>query len=238
MNKFFKILLLLFFAVFLVCGSSIGIPTSMGPSGGTTIPNTPGYFWVDNPYWMPTDLTTGTQGESTFEIRLEQAAFESDFGLFLPNSFSSPTSVATQFEVFDMADEVGEMAQVFFQNLGGGWEVSLDLSVWTAFDNRFGFYYGVHTGGASGTADYTYFSDPSLNTVDVGDQHVAVEWNGISLVKIYLEDLRTSAADWDWMDMTVSGNDLKPIPEPATMLLLGSGLIGLAGIGRRKFFKK
>jgi hypothetical protein len=32
--------------------------------------------------------------------------------------------------------------------------------------------------------------------------------------------------------------NLNPVPEPSTMLLLGSGLIRLAGYGRKKFFKK
>jgi hypothetical protein len=40
------------------------------------------------------------------------------------------------------------------------------------------------------------------------------------------------ASEWGPFQQT------NPVPEPTTMLLLGSGLIGLAGYGRKKFFKK
>ena len=57
---------------------------------------------------------------------------------------------------------------------------------------------------------------------------------------MYLEGslYTTDTEGWGYRsEDPVYGN---PVPEPATMLLLGSGLIGLAGFGRRKFkkFKK
>jgi hypothetical protein len=239
MKNLSKILVFTVLSVFLVAGSAMAVPT---------IPSTEGYTWVDNPYWTPTDLTTGEDGESLFIIKVEHAAYESNFGLYTVDNISSPTkSIGMHFEIFDKNDEAWAQKDVYFRQTGANWDITTDnISdpdnvTWTSFDNEFGFYYGVYAGGMDDPSiDYTYYSDSQFNTVDKGDQHVAVEWNGVSGVNIYLEDLSSANADWDWQDMTVLGNDLAPapVPEPATMLLLGSGLVGLAGFGRKKFFKK
>jgi len=39
-------------------------------------------------------------------------------------------------------------------------------------------------------------------------------------------------------EISIDNLEVTPSPEPATLLLLGSGLIGFAGVGRKRFMKR
>jgi hypothetical protein len=62
---------------------------------------------------------------------------------------------------------------------------------------------------------------------------IASRWSGLGNVRVI--NLMDASGRYLRQDLLVSVN---PVPEPATMLLLGAGLIGLAGVGRKKLLKK
>jgi len=191
---------------------------------------------LSDSYW---GITASGATVSTLIVEWAGYATYNKFGIFDRNEPNKKV------EIFSGAASEGEQAII---------SIALDGSIYRNFSpttanfsgNSFGYYLENRPGDI-------FYSDTSLNT-DEFDHMLAIAGNNLDTVQLpgwspgvwtdseYIlafEDL-FGGGDKDYNDFVVMVESVNPapVPEPATMFLIGTGLIGLAGFGRRKLKKK
>jgi len=138
------------------------------------------------------------------------------------------------------ADLLAEYAGYAPRNIFGWYDVADHTNATTIFP-------GSAVSGASyaedfgGPVTFGFYLDPNgdaTNRMYSGlTPGQAVVYKVLELDNEYIigfEDLWLPGGDKDFQDL-IARAQVAPVPEPGTILLLGTGLIGLAGLGRKKF---
>ncbi len=181
-------------------------------------------------YWS---LTASGGSVTTFVVAVAGNANRNEFGIFYNDVFvpifvnltTGGLPAGLQTVSIDITGEVFINSSDTGKNIGG---------------NVFGYYLD----GPGGT----FYSVDSMNP-DGGQQMVAFAgkgdkiqipgfFSGIWTSNEYIlgwEDLPFADADQDYQDLVVMVESVNPVPEPGTIMLLGTGLVGLAAWGRKKF---
>jgi hypothetical protein len=180
------------------------------------------------------------------------------FILFLLTPVCHSDAITLGFDPMQQDGIVGESVDVdlFITGLGdgiapslGAWDIDIQFdSTIVGFNSAvYGDQLGQSVGGGSGTNGTLSLSEVSLesatdlNNLQAGSfilatltyDLLAVGTSPLNITDFLLVDAFASE-----LEANVSGGEINVVPEPATMLLLGAGLAGLAGFRRKRVFKK
>lgn len=248
MKKLTVLMMAMFFGLVLAAGASA---TPIGDNGGEdnlqeildkmTLGPVPGTSSVDvvndqlgyDSYWQ----ITATGGSvATMIIELSAWNTVASFGVY------DASDKDNFVQLFSGNDAPGDLILLSIDEDGNVYVNNSPTASATFSSTAFGYYINSPTQGGG-----IFYSDTSLN-LDNFDHMVAYRgendfvdmpsprpdgyWTPSEYV-LGFED-QYGGGDYDYQDLVVMVESVKPVPEPSTLLLLGAGLAGLGYLGRRK----
>lgn len=164
---------------------------------------------------------------------LNDLQIENDSIWFMTNSQMKMTPIgqwagySQKFGYYTDLDTGGDKTELFFHT-GGYYDYYSDdnsTPIQRSVSGNFGWYLDNN----QDSSPPPWYSDDSLNVVGNTPEHLVTLYGTDNTYLLAWEDLAYNR-DNDYNDFVVKAEGTAPVPEPATLLLVVTGVLGIAGI--------